>query len=233
MKALGVRECVGMATPIGAAVGGICGLAFFDIATALIFSYAGALLLVVIVIIAAGLTNAVTRRTPAGLAKVFSATAAGTLALSWWLATVPPGPTIDDACRPDGFRASISAWLDGNSYWGSQLSEVRRERKELEAAIAREPQRAEAAAVAMAGVNRVLAEINARNAALMETIYQKRPELRPSAAAERASQLRSMADTLEQEAEMASVRELVERNGLKRIALLTRCEKLIVAEYSR
>ena len=44
------------------------------------------------------------------------------------LVSIPPtGVAFDDACRPQGFRAWVSANISGEEFWESQLGAAKRE----------------------------------------------------------------------------------------------------------
>jgi len=159
--------------------------------------------------------------------------AGGIIAYFGWLASPPPGVSIDDTCQPQGVRASFSASHNGKAYWGWQLSEARRERiswEDAPASSARQyAQHRADMAPSMANADRIIAETNA----MTENMYKKYPSLGPSPfspAAKRAAELRAMADAIEREDEIAYWEKRAESHRLERIETLTRCEKLISAQ---
>lgn len=141
------------------------------------------------------------------------------LGLAVWASYPPKELAIDNACMPDGFWKAVSEAVYGNKFWRRQIQAVTTGLQSLE----REP-------IAIAAANAQIASANAqieaqlqKSKAFLEEQYGRFPQLTPSPAQQYVSQLRELADKVENEEILAASETAAAAMRARRIDWLIRC----------
>ena len=128
------------------------------------------------------------------------------------------GVVIGKDCKPDGYPAHIKALTQGDRFWANQVDNI----DEGERLKARRLS-------AIASFNSKVEESVKRANKTVEDLYAKRPELRPTAAAQAAESLRERADAIEH----AELQVLMDRLSAERSTVLAACRQKIVEALKR
>ena len=136
------------------------------------------------------------------------------LAISWWVVQPSAGSISLSRCEPDGIFAKASAWVYGPAFWQAQmpyLHEFSARAQEWDKYVDK----------SKAQVRSVVDSAKAR----LDAMYEKYPQLAPSAATLHAEHLRATASAIEE----AESDQLVSDHVHKQAALAQACEAKILA----
>lgn len=127
----------------------------------------------------------------------------------------PKGIVVSEKGDIEGILNIVRAEIQGNSFWKKQLQEVQDQIIWLDG----QPER-------ISRQNAKLARLEQKFEDSLQRAYEKYPKMRPSSAEQRADELRSEADKIEQE----EYDEYIEQQRLKRIKKLQKLIPILISK---